>query len=492
MNRIARRRRAHREVQLSAGMARASGGTMEHLEYFELPADPFQNDADARFYYESAPQKRARLRLLRGIHQRKALSVLVGGPGLGKTTLAHMLLRELEGKDYARTTCRSRTRPARRRWFLPNVARAFGVPMPSPQVGQLVDQIHAQLVAIVTSRRAPVLLIDEAQLFRNREAMEEFRGLLNLLHGGKKLLSMVLFGLPELDEVLKLDEPLAQRVEIRVEMTAMDWLESQAYVSHRLRLAGAKSAVFAPDALEALFRWSARRAARAEHAGRQLALRGLPHRDQAGGQPRGAVGREEPRARARADRHDAEHPPAGPAGAGPPGGDRGEARSAPGARRAAGAGARDHAGRQAEPQAPRARAGAGAGARIRAGLRGGARARADGRARSREAAAAESDSSPGLAGAALADARGRAGRARADTDACRGGAAARLAERGRARPRPRRGGRRGRPCRRRRPARSAIPNRSRSSSPSLRPSRPKRSSTSAATTTSPTSRSARS
>jgi hypothetical protein len=100
-------------------------------------------------------------------------------------------------------------------------------------------------------------LIDEAQLFRNREAMEEFRGLLNLLHGGKKLLSMVLFGLPELDEVLKLDEPLAQRVEIRVEMTAMDWLESQAYVSHRLRLAGAKSAVFAPDALEALFRWSA-------------------------------------------------------------------------------------------------------------------------------------------------------------------------------------------------------------------------------------------
>ena len=129
--------------------------------------------------------------------------------------------------------------------------------MPSPQVGQLVDQIHTQLVAIVTSKRAPVLLIDEAQLFRNREAMEEFRGLLNLLHGGKKLLSLVLFGLPELDEVLKLDEPLAQRVEIRVEMTAMDWLESQAYVSHRLRLAGAHSAVFAPDALEALFRWSA-------------------------------------------------------------------------------------------------------------------------------------------------------------------------------------------------------------------------------------------
>jgi type II secretory pathway predicted ATPase ExeA len=229
---------------------------MEHLEFFELPADPFQNDADARYYYESAPQKRARLRLLRGVHQRKVLSVMVGGPGLGKTTLAHVLLRTLAEKDYSAHYLSIPHESCSSGWFLPNVARAFGVPMPSEQVPRLIDQIHAQLVAISTARRTPVLLIDEAQLFRNRDAMEEFRGLLNLTHDGKRLLSMVLFGLPELDEILKLDPALAQRVEIRVEMTAMDWLESQAYVSHRLRLAGATQAVFSPDALESLFRWS--------------------------------------------------------------------------------------------------------------------------------------------------------------------------------------------------------------------------------------------
>jgi general secretion pathway protein A len=229
---------------------------MEHLEFFQLPADPFQNDADARFYYESAPQKRARLRLLRGIHQRKALSILVGGPGLGKTTLAQVLLRTLADKDYAAHYLSIPHEACSSGWFLPSVARAFGVPMPSEQVPRLVDQIYAQLVAIATARRTPVLLIDEAQLFRNRDAMEEFRGLLNLTHDGKKLLSLVLFGLPDLGEILKLDPPLAQRVEVRVEMTPMDWLESQAYVSHRLRLAGATQAVFSPDALEALFRWS--------------------------------------------------------------------------------------------------------------------------------------------------------------------------------------------------------------------------------------------
>jgi general secretion pathway protein A len=229
---------------------------MEHLKFFDLPADPFQNEADARFYYESAPQKRARLRLLRGVHQKKALSVLTGGPGLGKTTLAHSLLRGLDPKEYAAHYLSIPHESCASGWFLPNVARAIGVKTPAAQMQTLVDQIHTQLVAVASGRRAVVLLVDEAQLFSRREAMEEFRGLLNLLHAGKKLVSLVLFGLRELGDTLRLDPPLAQRVEIKVELTAMDWLESQAYVAHRLRLAGAAQAVFAPDALEALFRWS--------------------------------------------------------------------------------------------------------------------------------------------------------------------------------------------------------------------------------------------
>ncbi len=230
---------------------------MAHLKFFDLPSDPFQNESDERFYYESAPQKRARLRLMRGIQQRKALSVLVGGPGLGKTTLAHSLLRALDPREFAAHYLSIPHEACASGWFLPNVARAFGVHAPSSQTPALVDQIHAQLVSIAASQRSAVLLIDEAQLFRNRDAMEEFRGLLNLLHDGRKLVSLVLFGLHELAEILKLDPPLAQRVEIRAELTPMDWLESQAYVSHRLRLAGATQAVFSPDALEALFRCSA-------------------------------------------------------------------------------------------------------------------------------------------------------------------------------------------------------------------------------------------
>src|SRR5262245_40294089 len=107
---------------------------MEHLSFFELPEDPFQKDADERFYYESAPQKRARLRILRGIHQRKTLSVLLGGPGLGKTTLAQVVLKTLTEKEYAAHYLSIPHEACSSGWFLPNVARAFGVPVPAPTV----------------------------------------------------------------------------------------------------------------------------------------------------------------------------------------------------------------------------------------------------------------------------------------------------------------------------------------------------------------------
>ena len=236
---------------------------MEHLKFFDLPSDPFQNEADERFYYESAPQKRARLRLMRGIQQRKALSVLVGGPGLGKTTLAHSLLRALDPREFAAHYLSIPHEACSSGWFLPNVARAFGVHAPLGEIPALVDQIHAQLVSIVGRRNAArCCSIDEAQLFRNRDAMEEFRGLLNLLHDGRKLVSLVLFGLPELAEILKLDAPLAQRVEIRVELTPMDWLESQAYVvapaAARRRDAGGVRARRARGAVPLLRRRAAR------------------------------------------------------------------------------------------------------------------------------------------------------------------------------------------------------------------------------------------
>ncbi len=89
-------------------------------------------------------------------------------------------------------------------------------------------------------------------MLATRELMEELRGLLNLEVPERKLLTFVFFGLPEIEQNLLLDPPLAQRVALRVRLGSFDKDATEAYVKHRLRLAGASRMLFSPDAIDAL------------------------------------------------------------------------------------------------------------------------------------------------------------------------------------------------------------------------------------------------
>jgi hypothetical protein len=99
-----------------------------------------------------------------------------------------------------------------------------------------------------------VVLIDEAQMLETRELMEEFRGLLNLEVPERKLISFVFFGLPEIEKNLKLDPPLAQRVAMRYRLEPFTSDSTEAYIKHRLRLAGSARNPFMPDAVEVVHR----------------------------------------------------------------------------------------------------------------------------------------------------------------------------------------------------------------------------------------------
>ena len=51
---------------------------MEHLQHFGLSQDPFQNEPDLRFYYDSSSHRDVQRRVERGLRQSKGLSVLTG------------------------------------------------------------------------------------------------------------------------------------------------------------------------------------------------------------------------------------------------------------------------------------------------------------------------------------------------------------------------------------------------------------------------------
>jgi type II secretory pathway predicted ATPase ExeA len=229
---------------------------MEYMKFYKLDAEPFRNDPDQRFFFDGDGHRQARLRLTRGIFQRKGLSLLIGPPGCGKTVLAHHLLVNLKTNEWATRLLAVPHSESGSGFLLPKIAGALGVENPASEPLLLLDQISQRLTELTAQGAHPVLLIDDAQLLSQQAALEEFQDLLNLAQEAHQGLSVVLFGLPALDELLRLDASLAQRIDIRTRLHPMRLEQTQAYLDYRLERAGGAPEVFSPDAVEAIHAYS--------------------------------------------------------------------------------------------------------------------------------------------------------------------------------------------------------------------------------------------
>ena len=225
---------------------------MSYSEHFGLEREPFSNAPDARFYFNSEQHSQALIRLRYAVDSNKGLALLVGGVGTGKTTLARRMLDSLPDDKYESSLLvmiHSRVTPE---WILTRIAMQLGVEDPAPDRLTLIKQLFERLLEIEASGRKAVVLIDEAQMMQTRELMEEFRGLLNLEIPGKKLLNIVFFGLHEVEDCLRLDEPLAQRVAVKYSLKSFTVEATEAYIKHRLRVAKSKKMLFEPDTVAAI------------------------------------------------------------------------------------------------------------------------------------------------------------------------------------------------------------------------------------------------
>lgn len=227
---------------------------MSYESFYGLKEQAFSNAPDSRFYFESSQHSEAMVRMLHAVDTMKGLTVMVGDIGAGKTLLARKALEKLEeDSQYEATLLVIVHSEITAEWLLKKIAQQFGVENPADNKGKLISQLFERLMQIHEAGKKAVILIDEANMLQKKEIFEEFRGLLNLEVPGRKLVSIVLMGLPELQQYLKLDPPLEQRVAVKFVLKSLTRESTEQYIKHRLKVAGCEREVFAPEAFQAIY-----------------------------------------------------------------------------------------------------------------------------------------------------------------------------------------------------------------------------------------------
>ncbi len=229
---------------------------MDYLKFYGLKIEPFSNAPVNRFYYNSKQHSLAMTKLLHAVSNMRGLAVVEGEIGTGKTTLARRLLENLPEKEYVATLLVMVHSEITAQWLLKRIVTQLGVEKPMGNKLHLLSQLYRRLVEIYKEGKKAVVLIDEAQMLKSREIMEEFRGMLNLEVPERKLITFVMFGLPELSEYLKIDQPLQQRVAMRLTLQPLDLEATGYYIIHRLRVAGARKMFFTVEAIRAIHYFS--------------------------------------------------------------------------------------------------------------------------------------------------------------------------------------------------------------------------------------------
>ena len=223
--------------------------------FFGLAEKPFAITPDPRYLYLSERHAEALAHLAYGIQEAGGFVQLTGEVGTGKTMVVRSLLQQLPANCDMALILNPRITPAE---FLLAICDELHMPVPerlSSSVKALVDLLTRFLLDAHARGRRVVVMVDEAQNL-SPDVLEQVRLLTNLETATQKLLQIILVGQPELRDVLGRSDlrQLAQRITGRYHLESLTRAETQSYVRHRLRVAGATADIFTASALREVHR----------------------------------------------------------------------------------------------------------------------------------------------------------------------------------------------------------------------------------------------
>lgn len=220
-----------------------------YRHFFGTNIEPFGMSPDPRFFFASPVHGEASAALYYLIAERRGFALLVGRPGLGKTSvlvnLAARLSSEARVAFIVHPTISSDS-------VLQSLLVALGLD-PAPDSLERLRQFHSFLMELQTEGKTAVAIIDEAQNL-SIESLEVIRMLSNFETPSQKLIQFVLSGQPALEGMLARPEceQIAQRISSVIRLEKLKPEEVSSYIGHRLKVAGVNKSPFSPDAVAAI------------------------------------------------------------------------------------------------------------------------------------------------------------------------------------------------------------------------------------------------
>lgn len=227
-----------------------------YLQHFGLTELPFGITPDTSFTFSAHGHQEALNTLLVSLQCGEGFVKITGEVGTGKTLLCRRLLQTLGDSVLTAYLPNPNLEPQTLLLALAEELRLEDVA--GLDQYHLLRKINHGLLDYARNNKRVVLCIDEAQAMP-LETLEALRLVSNLETEKRKLIQIVLFGQPELDE--KLSDPsvrqLLQRITFHQRLSGLGKEEILLYLQHRMRVAGYRGEpIFTPGAVRALRRSS--------------------------------------------------------------------------------------------------------------------------------------------------------------------------------------------------------------------------------------------
>jgi type II secretory pathway predicted ATPase ExeA len=222
--------------------------------FFGLREQPFALTTDPRFLFMSDAHRRAYEELLTGLRRREGILLLTADVGMGKTTLCRAVIDALGHRTFSALILNPYMSDTE---VLRVILRDFGLvsrdeirkgAFAKADMPQLLDTLQGFLKSLLPLNSYAVVIIDEAQSLPAK-VLDQIRVLGGIEEDGHRLLQIILVGQPNLLTTLRSDamQALDQRVSRRAVLGALSPAEVDAYIQHRLTVAGGRDTVGFPS-----------------------------------------------------------------------------------------------------------------------------------------------------------------------------------------------------------------------------------------------------